>query len=83
MVCVSTFTKATNAILKIAKNTEFEETNICIEPPSYKEWNEMLVKKEFIGPGLHLRPVCADREWPLLQWTLNSVLRAVGMAMEG
>ena len=49
----------------------------------HKEWNEMLVKKEFIGPGLHLRPVCADREWPLLQWTLNSVLRAVGMAMEG
>ena len=36
------------------------------------------MKKEFIGPGLHLRPVCADRAWPPLQWTLNSVLRACG-----
>ena len=36
------------------------------------------VKKEFIGPGLHLRPVCADRAWPPLQWTLNSVLSACG-----
>ena len=38
----------------------------------------VVVKKEFIGPGLHLRPVCADRAWPPLQWTLNSVLRACG-----
>ena len=36
------------------------------------------VKKEFIGPGLHLRPVCADRAWPPLQWTLNSVLGTCG-----
>ena len=36
------------------------------------------LKKEFIGPGLHLRPVCAGRAWPPLQWTLNSVLRACG-----
>ena len=36
------------------------------------------VKKAFIGPGLHLRPVCADGEWPSLQWTLNSVLSAYG-----
>ena len=36
------------------------------------------MKKEFTGPGLHLRPVCADRVWPPLQWTLNSVLSACG-----
>ena len=36
------------------------------------------MKKEFIGPGLHLRPVCADRAWPSLQWTLSSVLSACG-----
>ena len=34
------------------------------------------LKKEFIGPGLHLRPVRAD--WPPLQWTLDSLLRACG-----
>ena len=38
----------------------------------------LLLKKEFIGPGLHLRPVCADRAWPPLQWTLHSVLSAGG-----
>ena len=36
------------------------------------------MKKEFIGPGLHLRPVHADHAWPPLQWTLNSVLSAHG-----
>ena len=36
------------------------------------------MKKAFIGPGLRLRPVCADRAWPPLQWTLNSVLSACG-----
>ena len=36
------------------------------------------LKKEFLGPGLHLRPVCADHAWPPLQWTLNSVLSACG-----
>ena len=36
------------------------------------------LKKAFIGPGLRLRPVCADRAWPPLQWTLNSVLSACG-----
>ena len=39
---------------------------------------ELVVKKEFTGPGLHLRPVCADRAWPPLQWTLSSVLSACG-----
>ena len=39
-----------------------------------------ILKKEFIGPGLHLRPVCADRACPPLQWTLNSVLSACGNA---
>ena len=31
------------------------------------------MKKEFIGPGLHLRPVHADHARPPFQWTLNSV----------
>ena len=34
------------------------------------------MKKEFIGPGLHLRPVHADRVRPPFQWTLNSVFSA-------
>ena len=38
----------------------------------------MAVKKEFIGPGLHLRPVRAGRARPPLQWTLNSVFSACG-----
>ena len=36
------------------------------------------MKKEFIGPGLHLRPVRADCARPPLQLTLNSVLSACG-----
>ena len=39
-----------------------------------------LVKKDFIGPGLHLRPVHADHARPPLQWTLNSVFSAYGDA---
>ena len=35
------------------------------------------VKKEFIGPGPHLRPVHADHAQPPLQWTLNSALRTL------
>ena len=38
----------------------------------------LALKKEFIGPGLHLRPVRADRAGPLLQWALNSLLSACG-----
>ena len=34
------------------------------------------LKKEFIGPGLHLRPVHADHARPPFQWTLNSVFSA-------
>ena len=34
--------------------------------------SHVALKKEFIGPGLHLRPVCADYVWPPLQWTLSS-----------
>ena len=34
------------------------------------------MKKEFIGPGLHLRPVYADHARPPFQWTLNSVFSA-------
>ena len=36
----------------------------------------LVLKKEFIGPGLHLRPVHADRARPPFQWTLNSVFSA-------
>ena len=36
------------------------------------------LKREFIGPGLHLRPVHAEHAWPPLQWTLNSVFSAYG-----
>ena len=39
-----------------------------------------VAKKEFIGPGLHLRPVRADRAWPPLQGTLSSVLSTCGNA---
>ena len=34
------------------------------------------LKKKFIGPGLHLRPVHADHARPPFQWTLNSVCGA-------
>ena len=36
----------------------------------------LILKKEFIGPGLHLRPVHADHAQPPFQWTLNSVFSA-------
>ena len=36
----------------------------------------LVLKKEFIGPGLHLRPVHADHAQPPFQWTLNSVFSA-------
>ena len=39
---------------------------------------KLIMKREFIRPGLHLRPVHADHAWTPLQWTLNSVLRAYG-----
>ena len=34
------------------------------------------MKKEFIGPGLHLRLAHADHAQPPFQWTLNSVFNA-------
>ena len=34
------------------------------------------MKKEFIGPGLHLRPVHAGHAQPPFHWTLNSVFSA-------
>ena len=40
--------------------------------------NLVVLKKEFIRPGLHLRSVCAGRAQPPLQWALNSVLSAYG-----
>ena len=36
------------------------------------------VKKAFIGPGPHLRPVPADHARPPLQWTLHSVFSVPG-----
>ena len=38
----------------------------------------VIMKKEFIGPGLHLRPVHADHARPPLQGTLNSVFSVYG-----
>ena len=44
----------------------------------YEHLPDHLVKKEFIGPGHHLRPVHADHTRPPLQRTLDSVLSAYG-----
>ena len=44
-----------------------------IQPVHLKEISpeySLEVKREFIGPGLHLRPVHADHAQPPLQWTL-------------
>ena len=41
-----------------------------------EEHQEQGMKKEFIGPGLHLRPIRADHARPPFQWTLNSVFSA-------
>ena len=38
----------------------------------------LVLKKEFVGPGLHLRPAHADHARLPLQWTLNSLLSACG-----
>ena len=38
--------------------------------------SSVILKKEFIGPGLHLRPVHADSARPPFQSTLNSVFSA-------
>ena len=38
----------------------------------------VVLKKEFIGPGHHLRPVHADRARPPLQWTLDCVFSVYG-----
>ena len=35
-----------------------------------------ILKKEFIGPGLHLGPVHAEHAQPPFQWTLSSVFSA-------
>ena len=36
----------------------------------------VIMKKEFTGPVLHLRPLHADHARPPFQWTLNSVFSA-------
>ena len=47
-------------------------------PLKRRNHSTKIMKKEFIGPGLHLRPVCVGCARPPLQWTLNSVLSACG-----
>ena len=49
---------------------------------AYFKFGVILLKEEFIGPGLHLRPVHADHARPPLQWTLNSVIVAMEMTTE-
>ena len=52
-----------------------------IQPVHLKEISpeySLKVKREFIGPGLHLRSVHADHARPPLQWTLNSVFSDYG-----
>ena len=53
---------------------------ICdTQPPRWPYLSHFLnVKKEFMRPGLHLRPVCADHARLPLQWTLNPLLSACG-----
>ena len=53
----------------------------AIKQPVYKRFfvNHVdLMKKKFVGLGLHLRPVRADRARSPLQWTLNYLLSACG-----
>ena len=46
------------------------------KPPLCLQGKIHKVKKEFTGPGLHLRPVHTDHARPPFQWTLNSVFSA-------
>ena len=58
----------------VSKYGLFFFLSIPISPPCYFPLTS--VKKEFIGPGLHLRPVHGDHARPPFQWTLNSVFSA-------
>jgi len=71
----------------MAPSLQFQESFVasshllCLLPllsfqqsPSIPHWVSM--KKEFIGAGLHLRPIHADHAQPPFQWTLNSVFAA-------
>ena len=49
-----------------------------IIPFAWMDLEIIILKKEFIGPGLRLRPVHADRARPPLQWALNSVFGVYG-----
>ena len=53
---------------------EFQGTLKSSPAPQFK----CIYLKEFIRPGLHLRPARAHRARPPLQWTLNSLLSACG-----
>ena len=59
-----------NSLIKELKKKERERKE--------KKEKKKELKKEFIGPELHLRPVHADHAQPPLQWTLNSVSGANG-----
>ena len=45
-------------------------------PHAVEQLSLCTTEEEFIGPGLHLRPVHADHARPPFQWTLNSVFSA-------
>ena len=59
--------------------TSYTDDEVCIRAVLSPRLSTLkVVKKEFIGPGLHLGPVHADHARPPLQWTLNSVFSAYG-----
>ena len=54
----------------------FADQWIVLQFSQVETLSEVWMKKEFIGPGLHLRPVQADHAQPPFRWTLNSVFSA-------
>ena len=48
----------------------------CGEKVQLRSVQSLSLKKEFTGPGLHLRPIHADHALPPFQWTLNPVFSA-------
>ena len=48
--------------------------SICQETGKTQQW----LKRECVGPGLHLRPVHTECAQPPLQWTPNSLLSTCG-----
>ena len=66
----------------VLKNRDITlRTKACMVKAIVFPWSPTAVravKRELIGPGLHVRPVRADHARPPLQWTLNSLLSACG-----